>query len=177
MAGRQPEPPRGPFVCEFCAEVWPSARALAGHIKAHSKGRAPQVPFPSVPLPPAIVPGPCMVPVMPPFFLAPPPVLALGQPVAPAAGCFFGGLPRQPLLEPRVQVRQPQAAPPLMRDPVVSGAGGRITMVLLDPNPAFWAPYRMGMGMDPPVELDFMGLRQQRRPESPSPTFAGWINA
>ena len=57
MAGRQPEPPRGPFVCEFCAEVWPSARALAGHIKAHSKGRAPQVPFPSVPLPPAIVPG------------------------------------------------------------------------------------------------------------------------
>jgi hypothetical protein len=85
----------------------------------------------------------------PPFFLqaAPP-------------GFFFGGLPRG----------QPPAPP--LRDPVVYDAGGRIRMVVLEPNHAFWLPYRMGM--DPPVEIDFMGLRP--RPESPSPSFASWLN-
>ena len=161
MAGRQPEQPRGPYVCEFCAEVWPSARALAGHIKSHGKAPAQDVPFP--PVPPGFGPGPGMMPVLPPSFFLPPPVMALGQPVAPPR-FFFGGMPR-------VQVRQPPAPP--LRDPVVYDAGGTIRMVLLEPNHAFWLPYRMGM--DPPVEIDFMGLRP--RPESPSPSFVSWLNA
>ncbi|CAD6249723.1 unnamed protein product [Miscanthus lutarioriparius] len=146
MAGRQPEQPRGPYVCEFCAEVWPSARALAGHIKSHGKAPAQDVPFP--PVPPGFGPGPGMMPVLPPSFFLPPPVMALGQPVAPPR-FFFGGMPR-------VQVRQPPAPP--LRDPVVYDAGGTISM-----------------GMDPPVEIDFMGLRP--RPEPPSPSFASWLNA
>lgn len=58
----------------------------------------------------------------------------------------------------------PAAAPPPQCPP------GQIRMAPLDPNPAFWVRYRLGMER----LKDFLGL-EYRRPASPSASFEDWI--
>nr|TKW41240.1 hypothetical protein SEVIR_1G301500v2 [Setaria viridis] len=68
------------------------------------------------------------------------------------------------------------ASPPVQRPDSppapVPVAGPPIRMAPLDPNPAFWARYRMGLER----LLDFLGLGLGGRPESPSPSFGDWID-
>jgi hypothetical protein len=101
--------------------------------------------------------------------LEPPPAMTSAQPVVPAthflmpqvlmppafrmpAPLSLMSLPPFRFMGQRALSPLPPRAPPPSPVALVDDI---IEMVPLEPNPAFWAPYRSGGS--PPVEIDFMG--------------------